>query len=575
MKIIAEKYIKTGLSVLPVKLNDKAPAIKSWAELQSKIIEDTNLFTGTSIGIIAGKISNNLEVLDFDNHGGTAKKVLSDFIEIPLIKEIYEKYKLPIVSTPSGGYHLFYRANNIEGNLKLATVLLNGKPDAIIETRGEGGYVVASPSKGYKVIKNDILNIQSIEENERTLIIEFAKSFNEYVKTAKIHKPIVSDDKPGNIYDADNSSIDEAKSILSSAGWIEKGNLWTRPGKKEGISATFGRVANNVFYVFSSNAEPFDGGSAYTPFSILALLKYNSDFKACASHLAERYELNKKDITINNKQPNKEDDKTKENKNLLKSCLIDLDKEYKEPPVFLGILTDQGEISRVCTPGNLSAITGKAKAKKSFLMSLFVAAVTQNSIIQNLITSELPDNKRQVLLFDTEQSTYDVYRVANRVKKLTHESNINLGVFSLRGLTADEIINLIEYALTLFNKTSMIFIDQVADLARSINDEKEAVKIVRWLEKLSKDKDLHICCVIHQNKGDNYASGWLGSQIMKKAETVISVEKYLQNNSRSCVKSALSRSMEFDEFDFEINNLGLPVIKDRNDPLEDNTNMDI
>jgi hypothetical protein len=246
---------------------------------------------------------------------------------------------------------------------------------------------------------------------------------------------------------------------------------------------------------------------------------------------------------------------------LIGETFIDLHAKYVEPPIYLGIVTGfSGKIERVCTPGNLSAITGKAKAKKSFLQTMFIASAVSNGFIQNKIKSNLPANKRAVLVFDTEQSQYDVFRVGNRVKNLIGFIPENLGLFSLRGMAAPEIIELIEFALEKNPLTGMIFIDQVADLARSINSEEEAVSIVRWLEKLSQEKDLHICCVIHQNKADNFASGWLGSQVMKKAETVISVEKEPKNKDISHVKPSLSRSRDFEEFSMMITDAGMPVI---------------
>ena len=261
-------------------------------------------------------------------------------------------------------------------------------------------------------------------------------------------------------------------------------------------------------------------------------------------------------------------------KKILKNTLIDLDKEYKEPPIYLGIKDDFDPIiKRICTSGNISAIAGKYKSKKSFFVGMLAAASVQNYNLFNKIVPCFPDNKRQVLIFDTEQSIYDVYRVANRIKKLTKSNVENLGVLGLRGLDAKLIIELIEYSLTIWTQTGIIFIDQVADLAKSINDEAEAVAIVRNLERITKEKDIHICCVIHQNKGDNYATGWLGSQIMKKAETVINVEKEEKNRDVSYINPSLTRSQDFEGFGIRINKFGLPELLDENTLKEYDTSM--
>jgi hypothetical protein len=206
---------------------------------------------------------------------------------------------------------------------------------------------------------------------------------------------------------------------------------------------------------------------------------------------------------------------------------------------------------------------------------MFTAATSMNGALNSRIIADLPEGKEMVILFDTEQSKYAVYRVTNRVKKLTNGNDENFVAFSLRGMDTDEIIALMNHVVDKFQNIGVIYIDQIADLTRSINDEKEAVKIVKWLEKMSNDYDLHICCVIHQNKGDGYATGWLGSQIMKKAETIISVEKEEQNKDISHVRPERSRGREFEPFSIIIDNEGMPKMIGTQETAQYNTEMSI
>lgn len=78
--------------------------------------------------------------------------------------------------------------------------------------------------------------------------------------------------------------------LLESHGWIknDKRNkiFFTRPGKTEGISAEFDRSKDPIFFVFSSNAQPFEGGKGYNPFGVYALLEHNGDTKKAAKQLA-------------------------------------------------------------------------------------------------------------------------------------------------------------------------------------------------------------------------------------------------------------------------------------------------
>src|SRR3990172_7021005 len=69
------------------------------------------------MGAICGAVSGNLEVLDIDDTDlvGTLRETIKALGLIPLIK------RLPIVKTPSGGLHIYYRcAEKVEGGKKLA-----------------------------------------------------------------------------------------------------------------------------------------------------------------------------------------------------------------------------------------------------------------------------------------------------------------------------------------------------------------------------------------------------------------------------------------------------------------------
>lgn len=64
---------------------------------------------------------------------------------------------------------------------------------------------------------------------------------------------------------------------------------------------------------------------------------------------------------------------------------------------------------------------------------------------------------------------------------------------------------------------------------------------------------------MHQNKGDNNARGHIGTELVNKAETVLSVTK---KNKISTVKPEFCRDIEPEEFSFMINEDELPVIAD-------------
>ena len=105
--------------------------------------------------------------------------------------------------------------------------------------------------------------------------------------------------------------------------------MWRRPDKKEGYSATFGAVGENVFYVFSSNADPFEEMTAYSPFQVLTLLKFNGNFSECAKSLPKPEK--------NNYQPVVGKIDPSEIEKILLASRIDTSVEIEEPPTILSI----------------------------------------------------------------------------------------------------------------------------------------------------------------------------------------------------------------------------------------------
>lgn len=561
---VAQKYKDAGFSCLPTQ-KDKSPAISAWKGVEIA----PALFTSYGIGIKCGASSGNLECMDFDNHFGDAKEVISAFMKIEGVQEIYEKYRLPIETSMRGGFHLLYRCETIEGNKKLALrpIKRDGKlgRDVLIETRGEGGYFVAAPTPGYQVIKNDICNVAYITPGERGVLLSAARYFNEWVDS--MYQTTEDKEKPGNRFNDDPASIEEMKDALITAGWVDVGaGKWRRPGKSEGITATLGKAAEKIFYNFSDAAYPFDAEKGYTAFQVVGLLKYDGDFKRFAGELAERYQMNKKtEAYIGKSYTEKKEETTEEIDQLLLKSKIDFNIPVSKPPVIMKIKTQIGTgmgYSRVFTLGNFSAITGKSKSKKTFLTSMFIAAALKGGYFGNIFESDLPDGRRGVLLFDTEQSSYDAYITAKRVPDMLGFYPPLFMAYDMREFSPLERCKLIERAIDKAkNDISFVVIDGIADLAMAINDEIEASRVVSLLMKWTKLYNVHIQLVIHQNKNDEYATGHLGSAILKKAECIISVKKDLTNTMRSEVSCNLIRgAMDFDTFSFLINEYGLPVV---------------
>jgi hypothetical protein len=287
----AQQYHAVGLSVLPARRLEKRPAIPSWKEFQKHLPTANHVaawFANAhdALCVICGQVSGNLEVLDFDNQGELFDAWLDAIPQVICDRLVVEQ-------TPSGGYHVAYRCpEGISGNLKLAAGLRDGKRMTLIETRGEGGLVLCAPTEGYELLQGDYARLGALSGNERITLLDAAWRLNELVEENKAEKQTGEDTRfttrPGDDYNARG----DFPALLQAHGWaylrtMPDGNQhWRRPGKDgDYTSAT---LKDGSFYVFSSNATPFEPGHGYSAFGACALLEHGGDHAKAAAELAKQ-----------------------------------------------------------------------------------------------------------------------------------------------------------------------------------------------------------------------------------------------------------------------------------------------
>lgn len=292
-------YHRSGLVVLPNDPARKFPAgLKEWQQVQPTEADIRRWFGQGqhAIGI------RDVEGIDIDNKGHPdAATLYADWAALVEYTAPGLVERLLCEQTPSGGFHLVWRCEEIAGNTKLAT--RPPTPDelvkaprltsvTLIETRGKGGQFQVAPSPGYRLVRGDWTQLPTITPAERNTLLACARALS--AADSRIIKIATqSTERAGDRYN--NEGEAEAYQLLMDAGWTlayERGDAryLVRPGKDHGISATYGYVAPGVLYVFSDNASPFSAGRAYGSFAIFTELKHDGDYKAAARALHERYE---------------------------------------------------------------------------------------------------------------------------------------------------------------------------------------------------------------------------------------------------------------------------------------------
>lgn len=276
---------------LPIAAGTKRPALSSWEKFQKERFEGA-IQKNAPRGIVCGGISDDLEVIDFDKHDGVM--LLDSFIDRlelvkpGLISRLYGE------RTPRGGFHLYYRNENVESNSKLA---YNEEGQAMIETRGAGGFIVCAPSPGYTVeycgdSPDKPEDAPYITNEERAALLSVARSFDKRAASAgckdtKTTRANSQEPTPADVLRLPIAR-ETIKSALESAGFIflyekQEGAYY---GHKDAenpadVKTLLSAEDNHVFCFASNNIGGL--GACNTPLQVLAICLGMSEEEAAAA----------------------------------------------------------------------------------------------------------------------------------------------------------------------------------------------------------------------------------------------------------------------------------------------------
>jgi len=221
---------------------------------------------------------------------------------------------------------------------------------------------------------------------------------------------------------------------------------------------------------------------------------------------------------------------TKENLlDRIEASLVNLDSKIEQPIPTISI--DDNCIS---SSGNLTILAGASKGGKTgFLNGLIAGSVNhENRNVDSFGCSINPNtSKKLVLHLDNEQAVHNHHKAIKGIIRrsgLSHHPDYFKSC-NLRKFTPDErreaLKAMLEKYSALFNGVFAVFIDGIADLVNSVNEETECNAMVLFLEGLAMQYNCPIISVLHYNPNTEKGRGHLGSQCERKCESFLSITR--------------------------------------------------
>ncbi len=280
----AKRLIDSGYSL--IVSDDKKIPIGSWKECQKKAYtkeefeQKYNSPKAHYVGLVTGY--NGIECIDVDLKVFATLKEQNDFWNefLQLLRDNIDDFdfKFIIYKTVNQGYHILYKTKDVKSNQKIAK--LNGHSEAVIESRGVGGYCV--------VYSNNInlltyLDVKEISDKDKEILWTICKTYNytgdEPVKE-EVKEVYESTLTPWQDYNQRTSIWDIISDDFQIVSKTHDKDIIKRNG---GTSPHSGYVYKNsgCMYLFSTGSI-YPHEQLITPFIAYTWKYHNGDFNASA-----------------------------------------------------------------------------------------------------------------------------------------------------------------------------------------------------------------------------------------------------------------------------------------------------
>jgi hypothetical protein len=503
----ALKMLQNGYSIITVG-KSKVPNFR-WAEQQTKqlsrekLIEYYNYKGGiikkdgkelpptVAVGYCTG--FNDIEVIDIDLKVLPNLKAQTDFWDeyLSFLKDNISDFddKFVIYKTLNNGYHIIYKCKQIGGNVKIAK--LKGMKEAIIETRGKGGYCFIYDKK---ISKRSYYELQEISEKDREVLMQ-CSSYYDYKEITIKHeptkiqakdfnnvkiKPWVDFNQKTNILDLISDEFEIIRSL--SDKYIIK-----RHGAESPHSG-YVYKNSNCMYLFTT-ATQYPNEVLLTPFAVYSIKHHKGDYSECTKDIykkgfGSRYVKKVDIIPIEVKE-----------KNFITEFPLDIFPEsfrhyLRECNRTLDSSIDYMGCSMIWLFSVMIGNSIHVEVKKGWIETATVwisivgkAGLGKTPSIDNVIRPLITSNNREITKYIKENKKYIAYQKMSKEQK-EHSEEIKepkKTQFIANDITLEALVELHEQ-----NKNSIgVFKDELAGWLKDMNKYRAGSDLEFWLSTWS------------------------------------------------------------------------------------------
>ena len=314
----AVQWHSAGIATMAASPDGQKRPLGKWKEVSdgtktapslNSTIEAIRRKKSDGLSVICGKCSGGLEMLEFDTDDA---ELMAEFVmnlEAAGLGEIWESIVDGVEErSPSGGCHFFYKVDGEpKGNLKLAFAEDGEK--ATIETRGQGGQVIASYSAGrthpsggeyVQTRGQGPGSIPTITEEQRDAIHDAARKCCRQPEksTPREAKPKVKSEHAGDRSGDEFQRETTWEMILEPLGFTkgreyyydgETNFEWSRPGKSEGARSVVTGPERMVVFTSGTDLQANDAETgaqkSYSRFEAFVFFRFDGNFSDAASYV--------------------------------------------------------------------------------------------------------------------------------------------------------------------------------------------------------------------------------------------------------------------------------------------------